>query len=261
MLLGAWAPTPARAFAATGEQDDPDEATLSLPTAPPPATTATAAAAPTSPAPSPSAAPEVPPEPNAQDTTAAGGGELPALSWTMLTGDVPDSGGLLEAQVGMTSMPRVGYHLSVGGGFSIGAVAGFDYGLFTPKAIFDPGFYIAGAFRGSVRLDQTVRLGFRGELGALLAQNRRATFVIDASANIGFDVARDVVLGAGIDMPIGISFAIGGLSWPFLVGPVVEYRLTTPLALTAEAKIGPVFNNPGGVGFGARVMGGLALRL
>jgi hypothetical protein len=180
----------------------------------------------------------------------------------MLTGDVPESGGLLEAQVGLSGLPRIGYHLSVGGGVSIGAVAGFDYGAFSPRAVFDPAFYVAGVFRGSMRMDETVRLGYRGELGALLAQNRGPSLVLDLSANVGFDVGRDFVVGGGIDLPIVIGVNTPAtLSFPLLVGPVAEYRLTTPLALTAEAKIGPAFNAPGNVTFGARVMGGVALRL
>jgi hypothetical protein len=179
----------------------------------------------------------------------------------MLTADVPESGGLIEGSVGFASLPRVGYHLSLGNGFSIGAVGGFDYALFAPEAVFDPAFYVAGAFRMSTRLDEVVRLGIRGEIGALVAQNRGAALVIDLSANIGFAVGRDFIVGPGIDVPIAIGFRIPSLSWPVLIGGVAEYRLTPPLSVTLEAKIGPSFNAPGSVTFGARILGGIAIRI
>ncbi len=244
---------------ALGQEDDPDEpAAVTRPASPPLARTETATRA----SPSPSPAAEVPrPDPNAEEPAEVTGGKIPELSWSMLTADVPESGGLIEGSVGFASLPRVGYHLSLGNGFSIGAVGGFDYALFAPEAVFDPAFYVAGAFRMSTRLDEVVRLGIRGEIGALVAQNRGAALVIDLSANIGFAVGRDFIVGPGIDVPIAIGFRIGSLSWPVLIGGVAEYRLTPPLSVTLEAKIGPSFNAPGSVTFGARVLGGIAIRI
>lgn len=246
---------------ALAQEDDPDEPpAVTRPAAPPVARTETATQAAPSPAPSP-AAEAPPPDPNAENPTEVTGGKIPELSWSMLTADVPESGGLIEGSVGFASLPRVGYHLSLGNGFSIGAVGGFDYALFTPQAVFDPAFYVAGAFRMSTRLDEVVRLGIRGELGALVAQNRGAALVIDLSANLGFAVGRDFIVGPGIDVPIAIGFRIPSLSWPLLIGGVAEYRLTPPLSVTLEAKIGPSFNAPGSVTFGARVLGGIAIRI
>lgn len=256
VLTGLLAPLPVLA-----QEDDPDEpAAVTRPADPAPSRTETATKAPAAPAASPS--PEAPPpDPSAGEPEAPPNGKLPELSWSMLTADVPESGGLIEGSVGFASLPRVGYHLSLGSGFSIGAVGGFDYALFSPTAVFDPAFYVAGVFRMSTRLDEEVRLGLRGELGALVAQNRGAALVIDLSANVGFSLGRDLIVGPGIDVPIAIGFRVASLSWPVLIGGVAEYRLTPPLSVTLEAKIGPSFNAPGNVTFSARVLGGIAIRL
>ena len=70
------------------------------------------------------------------------------------------------------------------------------------------------------------------------------------------------IVGGGLDVPIALAF--GGttnLSMPILFGPLFEFHVTPPLAMTFNLRFGPHINSTGGTYFGLAMMAGIAYRL
>jgi hypothetical protein len=242
------------------QEDDPDE---------PPAS---------DPQPEEQAPPETPPAPAgdpAKEAPPAETGAAPAaesepplapsrggVSWTTLAARVPRDGALIQVELGFSGLPRVAYHHSLGA-ISIGGLVAFDYARFAPKIAFDSSLVLAVPVRYGVAIGESLELGLRGDTGVVLPFSGGVGVLFDLQANAGFIVDQRFIVGGGIDMPIIVG-SIGGtttLSWPFLFGPVFEYHVAPPLALTVDAKFGPYFNTGTSVLFGMRVMAGVGYRI
>ena len=144
-----------------------------------------------------------------------------------------------------------------------------DYAYFIPKAALDnPSFLFAGSIRYSLLESADASIGARGDLGVLLGLD---TFVfgvhVSPSLHALFAVAHRLLLGGGLELPLLFGHHAGGpgafLDLPLLVGPVLEFHLTPPLAATLDFKLGPSFSSESAVGtrFAMKLHVGFAYRL
>lgn len=184
----------------------------------------------------------------------------PELSWARTAGAIPVGGGIAELGFGFSGLPRAGFHHGLGGGLSLGLVAGFDIGHWNVRAAFDPGLVLAVPVRWATQLDDW-RLAVRGDLGLLWARDRGASLVVDVSLHVGRLVHPQWLVGALAAAPLTYAFDASVAAVPVLVGPFAELRLLPTLGLTLEAAFGPALATTGELGFGMRLMGGLVYRL
>ena len=189
---------------------------------------------------------------------------LRGVSWTVMTGQVPEDGAIVQFEMGFSGLPRAAYHHSIGNGLSIGAQVAFDYARNRPDRAFDPAVIIAPTVRYRIPYD-SIDIGARAAMGMRLPgqAGRDFAFTLDLEANMGFLVEHRFIVGGGIAMPI--AFGLGNLrsvlDWPILIGPFAEYHIIPPVALTLDVKAGPHLTSFGNSGFGLRALFGLAVRL
>lgn len=188
------------------------------------------------------------------------------LSWTVLTGGIPDKGAIFQGEMGFSGLPRLAYHQSVGGGLSIGAMAAFDYAGNRPKDAFDSSLVFGPTVRFRPLPAGKLDLGLSGAVALRLPgqRGRDVALRVDLEASVGWLVEHRLVVGGGLAMPIAIG--IGGvrdvvMDWPLLLGPFVEFHITPPVALTLDVKAGPAFASSGGTEVGLRALMGVAYRL
>lgn len=193
------------------------------------------------------------------------------LSWDMLAGGVPTSGSLIEAELGFSGLPRAAYHYSVAPDLSVGGMVSFDYAYWLPAAAFEPSLLLQAPVRYSLYRSTTLSVGLRADpgFGFFFPGNGRGSFafgfLLNGSGTIGFTVQNRFIVGGGIDIPMAVTVGGGtsNLAFPLLFGPLFEFHVTPPLALTANLRMGPHLNTNGGVGtnFGMSLLGGIAYRL
>ncbi len=252
---------PCAAFAQADE--DPDEPAASAPaTDPDPAPEAPPAPATPPPSDPGAAGPvEVTPPPETGPETPADA----ALTWTALGAQQRAGDGLVTAAFGFTGLAMGSYHYAVSDQLALGVAGGFDYGRYVPDFAFTAGGLVALSLKLGMPVDGDTRLGFRADLGLLVPETPGVAVTIDLSANLMAPVAEGLYAGAGVDVPLTLGIHDGGttLAWPLLFGGVVEYRVLAPLAIFAEAKLGPSFvaQTGGGVYFAMKLMAGVAYRL
>ena len=86
--------------------------------------------------------------------------------------------------------------------------------------------------------------------------------LLNAGASVGLAVENRFLVGGGVDIPFRIAIPSQGdvaVSLPILFGPMAEFHLTPPLAVTLDLKVGPHINT-GGTVFGIRLLAGAAYR-
>lgn len=184
----------------------------------------------------------------------------PELTWARTAGAIPVGGGIVELGFGFSGLPRSAFHHGLGGGLSLGLVAGFDIGHWNVRAAFDPGLVLAVPVRWAAQKDEW-RFAVRGDLGLLWARDRGASLVVDVSLHVGRLVHPQWLVGALAAVPFSYAFDASVAAVPVLVGPFAELRLLPTLGLTVEAAFGPALSSTGDAGFGMRLMGGLVYRL
>lgn len=190
-------------------------------------------------------------------------GLVKGLSWDLLAGGVPTSGAIIQAELGITGLPRVAYHYSLKQGLSVGGQVGLDWGhyhLVSPTVALE----IQGAVRYSVYRSPNLSIGVRADPGFYYNfASSLFGILLPVAANLGYTVDDRIIVGGGVDLPMLLLFSgrNSGLAFPLLVGPIAEYHLSPPLAVTLDAKLGPVFNTGGGTDFGLKVMVGLGYRI
>lgn len=196
------------------------------------------------------------------------------LSWDVMAGRIPRSGAIGQAELGFSGLPRVAYHHTIGEGMSVGGLIGFDYGLSVPNNVFLPSLVVGVPIRYALFQDETMTVAVRAEPGLLFGFNP-GIFGIQAVVGgvIGFEVENRFVVGAGIDFPITFGIHTGDrlredvtdrdrvfLQMPILIGPVAEFHVTPPLAITLDAKFGPNFDTADKIRFAMKLLIGAALR-
>lgn len=224
----------------------------------------TGAAQSADPEPAPEAAEEAPPPP---DAVAEVEGEdlslVKGLSWDLLGGGVPTSGAIIQAELGITGLPKVAYHYSLKQGLSVGGLVGLDWGhyhLVSPTVALE----LQAAVRYSVYRSSSLSIGVRADPGFYYNfASSLFGLLFPVAANVGYTVDDRIIVGGGVDLPMLLLFSgkSSGLAFPILVGPIAEYHLSPPLAVTLDAKLGPIFNTGGGTDFGLKVMVGLGYRI
>ena len=187
------------------------------------------------------------------------------LSWDILAGGVPSSGGLLQAELGFSALPRVAYHYTLMPDFSLGAVAALDYARWSPDAAFTTSLVVAAATRFSLYRDDEWSIGLRGEPGVRIGFDDPFVFgiLVNLQGHVGYTVEPRLIVGGGIDVPLELGIPDKGKAFfiaPLLFGGFAEFHVTPPLALTIDVKFGPHLNTAGTT-FGMRVLAGLAVRL
>ncbi len=189
--------------------------------------------------------------------------EIRGLSWTVLTGAVPDRGGIVHLEMGFSSLPRLSYHHSLGGGLSVGGALAFDYAGSRPGDAFDASVVIGVPVRWQAPLGG-LDLGVRGMPGVRLPGmvGLDAALLLELGASLGFNVEHRVVAGPSLIMPIALGFGgASNLDWPILAGGFVEFHVVPALALTLEAQLGPHLSTGRGTELGLRSHLGVAYRL
>ena len=187
------------------------------------------------------------------------------LSWDVLAGGVPSSGGLLHFDLGFSALPRATYHYTLLPGFSLGGLVALDYARWAPDTAFTSSLVVAGALRYSLFRSETWSIGLRGDPGVRIGFDDPFLFgiLLNVQMHVGYSVEPRVIVGGGIDVPMEIGIPDQGsafFSAPLLVGGFVEWHVTPVLALTADLKFGPHLNTTGTI-FGMRVLAGMAVRL
>lgn len=189
------------------------------------------------------------------------------LSWDLVAGGVPAEGALAEASLGFSGLPRLGYHMSLSPVMSVGGVVSFDYAYWAPKAAFSGSLLIQGAIRYQLLRDGGLSIGLRAEPGiGLLFDQGGGDFafgiLLNVSGSAGFTLENRFIVGGGIDLPAALLISSRtAFVMPILVGPVFEFHVTPPLAITFDLKFGPWLNSAGGTLFGLKMMAGIAYRM
>jgi hypothetical protein len=192
------------------------------------------------------------------------------LSWDLLAGGIPSSGSLVEGALGFSGLPRVAYHYTLDPSLSIGGMVSFDYAYFAPKFAFSPLLLLQVPVRYSLYRTPTLSIGVRGDpgLGFFFSGGPLpASFALlfNVSGSIGYTVQNRFIVGGGIDVPIALIIPTAGgttdLAFPILFGPLFEFHVTPPLALTFNLRFGPHINTAGSTLFGLQMMAGIAYRL
>lgn len=191
------------------------------------------------------------------------------LSWDVMYGGVPSAGGaLVEAKLGFSGLPLLGYHFSVADDLSIGGLVGFDYAYWAPSAAFAPSLLLQVPLRFAARRSEGMTLGLRADPGAgfFFEGGPRGAFqaalLLNVGASLGFALQSRFIAGGGIDIPAVLVLGGGDVVFalPILLGPTFEFHVTPPLALTVDLKFGPHISTNDTV-FGLRVMAGIGYRL
>lgn len=190
------------------------------------------------------------------------------LSWDMLGGGVPQSGALLQVEAGFSALPRVSYHHTLRRGFSVGGQVGLDYGYFRPQKGFLERLVFAAPIRWTVHRDSQWSVGVHGAPGVALGLFDGFDFGL--MANLGgafaYTLENRIIVGGGVEIPMLLNIPTSdrrSVSWtvPILAGPLAEFHITPPLALTLDTKIGVLLDTAVGARFGLKLMVGAAYRM
>lgn len=193
------------------------------------------------------------------------------LSWDLKGGGIPTSGGLVEAALGFSGLPRLAYHHTLSPDLSIGGMVSFDYAYWAPSLAFASSLLLQAPIRFALNRSSSMSLGLRLDpgLGFRFASDHGGPFafglLLNGGISVGFTVQNRFIVGGGIDVPMAISIPSSGgtvnFVFPILIGPIFEFHVTPPLALTVDMKLGPHINSAGGTIFGLLMMAGIAYRL
>ena len=186
------------------------------------------------------------------------------LSWDVLGGGVPNAGALAQGEIGF-SIIRGAYHHSLGNGFSVGGSLGIDYARWRPESSFRPALVLAVPLRLRLAHGSGWSAGLRAEPG-LSFGSRPFTFGVPlfVGASSLWTVESRFLLGLGVDIPAFFGIPKGSrvfLSLPVMLGPIAEFHLTPPLAVTLDAKAGFDFTTQGSPNAVLRILLGFAYRL
>jgi hypothetical protein len=194
------------------------------------------------------------------------------LSWDMVGGGIPNAGSIIHGELGFSGLPRVSYHYTLAPDFSLGALVAFDYGNWVAKRAFHPSLIIAVPIRFALYRDDTMSIAVRGDPGIVFGFSPGVFAAqIEVGGVIAFQVEDRFVIGGGLDFPImfgaqtGVESEDGTpnkffLAMPILIGPVAEFHITPPLAITLDAKFGPAFRTSISPLFALKIHAGIAYR-
>lgn len=190
------------------------------------------------------------------------------LSWDILAGGVPTSGALLQVEAGFSGLPRVSYHHTLRQGLSVGGQVGFDYGYYRAQKGFYESLVFAVPVRFTVHRDSEWSVGLSAAPGLSLGifDGLDVGLVANLSGAVGYTVEHRIIVGGGVELPLMLNIPTHNrrstaLIVPILVGPMVEFHVTPPFALTVDVKLGPHLSTSAGANLGLKMMLGAAYRL
>jgi len=190
------------------------------------------------------------------------------LSWDMLGGGVPQSGALLQVEAGFSALPRVSYHHTLRRGFSIGGQVGLDYGYYRPQKGFLERVFFAAPIRWTVHRDSQWSVGFQAAPGVALGLFDGLDLGLMAAlgGSFAYTLENRIIIGGGVELPMLLNIPTSdrrSVSWtvPILAGPLAEFHITPPLALTLDTKMGVLLDTAVGARFAFKLMVGAAYRM
>lgn len=192
----------------------------------------------------------------------ASGSITRGLSWNLMAGGIPSGGALIEAALGFSGLPRVAYHYTMSPALSIGGMVSFDYAYWLPDAAFRAGLLLQAPIRMELMASDMLSIGLRADPGVGFAFDPGAfSVLLNVGVNAGYTIENRMIVGGGLDVPMALFLQRNSVFVvPLLVGPIFEYHVTPPLALTADVKVGPYITTRG-TDFGFKLMAGIAYRL
>jgi hypothetical protein len=199
-----------------------------------------------------------PPPPSGDSGFSAGG------MTSVLSGKTLRSGKALHLQLGWpgamaTLLVAVAQQLDLGG--RVALLYGYE-GLTRIAGV--PGFKVEGVLRVQLFEKGKINLGLKVNPGLFLYFFPGFTDVgltLPVSVAFGVAVSPKLMVNAGVDLPIFVTFGPGGgVSVPFLFGGGIEFALDNRLALTGSLKTGPLLPLGAPAYFGCYDGNGRAIR-
>lgn len=174
----------------------------------------------------------------------------------------PPRGSMLHGEIGFSGLPKVAYHMGMSADLSVGVSFAFDYAYFAPRLAFTPGILLQVPIRYRLHESGQFSVGLKAEPGiGFYFSPFVFDLLLNVGVNFGYAVNNQIIVGGGVDMPIGIGINDNGasLAWPLMFGPMFEMHITPAVALTADLKLGPWLST-GGTTFALKFLVGVAYR-
>ncbi len=189
-----------------------------------------------------------------------------AQGWNAKFGALPGRD-YIQAELGYSNVPKVAYMFGISNNLSIGPAFAFDLGYYQTRFT-QPGLGFSAPIRFGLLRSSNKSLGltFEPGLGLSFPQGSDAAvlLLLNVGGNFGVEVAPNVTIGGGVDLPIGLVLTNRfAFIMPILFGPVVEYRAIDDLSILFDMKLGPhvTFGDGGSaVVFGLKLAAGIAYR-
>jgi hypothetical protein len=150
---------------------------------------------------------------------------------------------------------------------SIGPAFAFDLGYYQTRGT-QPGLGFSAPIRFGLLRSGNKSLGLTFEPGLALSfpqfGDTGIALLLNVGGNFGVEVAPNVTIGGGVDLPIALGLSPGfAFIMPILFGPVIEYRAIDDLSILFDMKLGPHVTFGDGlsdVTFGLKLAAGIAYR-
>lgn len=161
-------------------------------------------------------------------------------AWDYSFGGIPNQA-VVVPTMGFSGIPRVEYSTPIAENMALGGAFAMDIGYYTPEAAVSFGMLLTAPFRLSLvdRAKLTGGLRLEPGFGFFFEDQFRFAILMNAAFNIGYRVAPNLVVGGGVDLPIGIQLDPFVFALPILFGPVMEVEVSQDLHLVVDFKLGP----------------------
>jgi hypothetical protein len=189
-----------------------------------------------------------------------------AQGWNAKFGGLPGRD-YIQAELGYSNVPKVAYMFGISNNLSIGPAFAFDLGYYQTRGT-QPGLGFSAPIRFGLLRSGNKSLGLTFEPGLALSfpqfGDTGIALLLNVGGNFGVEVAPNVTIGGGVDLPIALGLSPGfAFIMPILFGPVIEYRAIDDLSILFDMKLGPhvTFGDGGSaVVFGLKLAAGIAYR-
>jgi hypothetical protein len=155
----------------------------------------------------------------------------------------------IEAGAGWPGL-HTGLAYGVHSKVDLGLRFSFNWGVEGSVKSIHPGIKLQALLKGNLFDNGFLSFALKFEPGFLayfFPGNSTWGFAFPLGAQLGLAVARAVVVGIHLEVPMFLTFGSGGsLQVPLLVGGGVEYFFTSKFLANFILKMGPSFNTSGG---------------
>ena len=183
--------------------------------------------------------------------------------WDYLFGGIKE-GQMIAGSFGYSGLPRIEYHAGIDEGFSLGGAFVIDIGYYSPeRGRIDLGMLLSAPMRFSLVRDSKLSAAIRLEpgVGYFLIPDFNFGVLVNVGMSLGFRVNERVQVGGGVDVPLAVAVDPFVLTFPVLLGPMLEIHPIKNLAVTVDLKVGPnvvAVSGDGDVEFGLKLAVGVA---